>query len=252
MPNERLRDAMHRKRLTPGDLAVVTGVDPKTVERWITRDRIPYPRHRYALAAHLGETQTYLWPDALLPGRAAEVSESELIQIYSRRVAVPVELWRRLLTTAGQQISILVYAGLFLPEQHPNLVAILRERAESGARVRILLGDPDSPEVAQRGADEGIGDAISAKIRNVLAWYGKLDGVEGVSLGLHRTTLYNSIYQFDDEMLVNPHVFGFPAAHAPTLHLRRLAGGDLFNLYADSFDRIWSTARPLREHREAL
>lgn len=250
MPNERLRDAMHRSRLTPTDLAAVVGVDPKTVERWITQDRVPYPRHRHTLAVRLGETQSYLWPDALPPARAAKITESELVQIYSRRAAIPIELWRRLLTTATQQISILVYAGLFLPEQHPTLITILRERAEAGARIRILLGDPDSPQVAQRGAEEGIGNAISAKIRNVLIWYEKLDGVDGVTLGLHGTTLYNSIYQFDDEMLVNPHVFGFPAAHAPTLHLRRIAGGDLFNLYADSFDRIWSAARPTRQDRE--
>jgi hypothetical protein len=36
-------------------------------------------------------------------------------------------------------------------------------------RVRVLLGDPDCPEVAQRGADEGVDDAIGAKIRNARA-----------------------------------------------------------------------------------
>ena len=251
MPNERLRDAMHRNQLTTADLAATAGVDPKTVERWITQDRIPYPRHRHAIATQLGETQSHLWPEALSSTRAAEVAQSELVQIYPRRAAVPVELWQRLLTTPTQQVSILVYAGLFLPEQHPRLISILRERVEAGAKVRILLGDPDSPEIAQRGAEEGIGNAISAKIRNVLTWYDKLREVDGVSLGLHSTTLYNSIYQFDDEMLVNPHVFGFPAAHSPTLHLRRLGSGDLFNLYADSFDRIWSMAKPAWPQREA-
>jgi hypothetical protein len=250
MPNERLRDAMHRNRLTPTDLATTAGVDPKTVERWITQDRIPYPRHRHALAVQLGESQSYLWPDAVPKARAAEATQSELVAIYPRRAMLPAELWRRLLTSPTRELSILVYAGLFLPEQHPRLVSILRERAEAGATVRILLGDPDSPEVAQRGAEEGIGDAIAAKIRNVLAWYDGLQGVDGITVALHSTTLYNSIYQFDDEMLVNPHVFGFPAAHAPTLHLRRLPGGDLFDLYADSFDRIWSTAKPAWEQRK--
>ncbi|WP_428983123.1 hypothetical protein [Phytohabitans maris] len=66
-----------------------------------------------------------------------------------------------------------------------------------------------------------------------------------IAIGLHGTTLYNSIYRFDDEMFVNTHVYGYPAAHAPTLHLRRLTGGDLFDQYADSFDRVWSTAKPL-------
>jgi len=31
--------------------------------------------------------------------------------------------------------------------------------------VRIALGDPDGPNVAERGKEEGIGDAMPAKIR---------------------------------------------------------------------------------------
>ena len=118
MPNERLRDAMHRNRLTPTDLATTTGVDPKTVERWITQDRIPYPRHRHALAAQLGESQSYLWPDAVPKARAAEATQSELVAIYPRRAMVPAELWRRLLTSPTRQLSILVYAGLAVFDEH--------------------------------------------------------------------------------------------------------------------------------------
>ncbi|MFC0526256.1 helix-turn-helix domain-containing protein [Phytohabitans kaempferiae] len=245
VPNERLRDAMLRNRLTPTDLAEVAGVDPKTAERWITQDRIPYPRYRHALADRLGESQSYLWPQVVSTGRAAEASQSELVQLYPRRSMVPIDLWKRLLTGASKQISILVYAGLFLPEQHPRLVEILTERTRAGATLKILVGDPASVGVATRGADEGIGDAIPAKINNVLAWYEKLRGVERATVALHSTTLYNSIYRFDDEMLVNTHVYGNPAAHAPTLHLRRLSGGDLFDLYVESFDRVWSKAKPL-------
>jgi hypothetical protein len=153
-------------------------------------------------------------------------------------------VWRRLIGGAQDTISVLVYSGLFLPEQNPKLVSTLKAKAKAGTRVRVLLGDPDSPEVAQRGAEEGIGDAMGAKVRNVLAFYASLRAVAGVAVHLHRTTLYNSIYRFDDEMLVNTHVFGFPAAHAPVLHLRRLSGGDLFDTYADSFDRVWSTSLP--------
>ncbi|MGA3563802.1 hypothetical protein [Melissospora conviva] len=44
-------------------------------------------------------------------------------------------------------------------------------------------------------------------------------------------------------MLVNTHVYGFPAPHTPVMYLRRLSGGDLFDTYADSFDRVMSTSR---------
>jgi transcriptional regulator with XRE-family HTH domain len=241
MPNDRLRDALLRAGITPADLAQQLGVDPKTVERWIIQDRSPYPRHRHAIAALLKEPPSYLWPAAGSPAHRARIAQSELVTLYPRRAVVPQELWRRLIDSATEHISILAYAGLFLPEQNPKLVTTLKRKAKEGAHVELLLGDPESAEVARRGAEEGIGDAMAGKIRNVLAFYSPLLDVPNVSMRFHRTTLYNSIYRFDEEMLVNTHVFGFPAAHAPVLHLRRLSGGDLFDTYADSFDRVWST-----------
>ncbi|MFJ5664969.1 XRE family transcriptional regulator [Micromonospora chalcea] len=226
-------------------VAEQVGVDPKTVERWITQGRVPYPRYRHAIAALVKESESYLWPDAMPQQRANRVAQSEVVQVYPRRAAVPDDLWRRLISQAQERIGILVYAGLFLPEQQPQLVATLKAKAATGTQVEILLGDPDSPEVAQRGADEGIGDAMAGKVRNVLAFYQRLRDVQGVNVYFHRTTLYNSIFRFDDEMLVNSHVFGFPAAHTPVIHLRRLAGGDLFDTYADSFDRVWESSLPV-------
>lgn len=108
--------------------------------------------------------------------------------------------------------------------------------------MRILLGDPDSQVVADRGDDEGIGDTVPAKVRNALALYRPLRQVEGVEFRLHRTVLYNSIYRADDQVLVNTHVFGLAAAQAPAWHLRKLPGGELASLYIDSFERVWETA----------
>jgi hypothetical protein len=61
---------------------------------------------------------------------------------------------------------------------------------------------------------------------------------------MHRTTLYTSIFQFDDQMLVNPHVYGLLAAYAPTLHLRRVGSGGMFETYLRSFERVWQDALP--------
>lgn len=245
MPNERLRDAMLKNGLAPSDVAARLGVNPKSVERWITLDRPPYPRHRHALAALLRESESYLWPSALPPERAVRVAQSEVVHMYPRRSAVPSDLWGRLLDQASERISILVYAGLFFPEQDPKLPKVFKKKAAARCRVEILLGDPDCDAVALRGAEERVGDAMAAKIRNVLALYDELRGVEGVQLRFHDTALYNSIYRFDDEMLVNTHVYGVTAPHAPVLHLRRLSGGDLFDTYANSFDRVWSTSRAI-------
>ena len=61
---------------------------------------------------------------------------------------------------------------------------------------------------------------------------------------LHDTTLYNSIYRFDDDMLVNAHLYATIAYAAPVFHLRQLAAGELFTNYMQSFER--SGERPTR------
>ena len=109
----------------------------------------------------------------------------------------------------------------------------------------MLLGDPDSEPVATRGADEGVDDAMAAKIRNALALYRPLRAAGGVEFRFHRTILYNSIYRADDQVLVNTHLFGVTAAVAPVWHLRKLPAGELAGLYIDSFERVWETATPV-------
>ena len=243
MTNERLRDAILRNGMTPAAVATQIGVDPKTVERWITQDRAPYPKHRHAIAALLRQGESYLWPEALSPAKATRVAESEILHVYPRRSMIPHDLWQELAERANNQIGVLAYAGLFLPEQNPKFVPTLVDKANAGAVVEVALGDPESQEVAQRGEDEGIGSAMASKIHNALAFYQELRGNDNASVYFHRTTLYNSIYRFDDEMLVNTHQYGTPAAYAPILHLRRLSGGDLFDGYANSFQRVISKSR---------
>ena len=125
------------------------------------------------------------------------------------------------------------------------MVRLFADKARAGARVRILLGDPDSPQVAQRGEDEGIDEGMAAKIRSVFVLYRPVRELDGVEIRLHRTVLYNSIYRGDDQLLVNTHIYGTPAANAPVLHLRRVPGADMVSTYLDSFERVWDEATPL-------
>jgi hypothetical protein len=56
----------------------------------------------------------------------------------------------------------------------------------------------------------------------VLGYYRQMP--EAVELRLHDTALYNSVYRFDDEMLVNVHAYGILAAYTPVMHLRQVDG----------------------------
>jgi hypothetical protein len=86
---------------------------------------------------------------------------------------------------------------------------------------------------------------MASKIRNALVNYGPLFGLPGVEFRLHDTTLYNSIYRADDEMLANGHLYGVGAYMAPVLHIQRVPGGELFDAYAESIERVWETAKPI-------
>ncbi|WP_252440985.1 XRE family transcriptional regulator [Pseudonocardia humida] len=196
------------------------------------------------MSARLRVDESYLWPGALAGDQVASASESEIIVVHPHRWAVPRDRWGFLFDAAEQEIGILVYSGLFIADD-PGMLSLLRRKAEQGVRVRILLGDPDSTEVAVRGAHEGIDDALASKIRNVVVLYQPLRDVPGVEIRKHATVLYNSIYRADGELLVNPHIYGTPAAQAPVIHLRQIAGGTLVSTYLDSFERVWSESRPL-------
>lgn len=240
MSNDRLRDALMTARITHEELATDLDVNVKTVERWITQGRTPYPQFRHRISVLVQKDEGWLWPNGYSRKRRGEISESEIIHIYPYRVDVPDELWAKLFENATEKIGILVYSGFFLAEQHAHRIKQLKQKADDGAAIRILLGDPDCPQVALRGQEEDIGDAMAAKIRNVLrAYYAPYAQHPGISIRLHATTLYNSIFWFDNDMLVNTHAYGVPANFAPVLHLRHLSSGTLFQTYARSFDRVW-------------
>jgi transcriptional regulator with XRE-family HTH domain len=244
MANDRLRDALMAARITHEDLAADLGVSTKTVERWITQARLPYPRFRHRISILCQKDEAWLWPDGYSRKRRGEIGQSEIVHVYPYRADVPRELWARLFENATENIGILVYSGFFLPEQHASHIQLLKQKADDGASIRIMLGDPDSPQVALKGQEEDIGDAIAAKIRNVLlAYYVPFASHPGITIKLHATTLYNSIFWFDDDMLVNTHAYGVPAHFAPVLHLRHLSSGTLFQTYARSFDRVWDQTR---------
>ena len=239
--NEPLRRALLRARLREDDVAALLGVDPKTVRRWLN-GRVPYPHNRTAIAELVGADEGELWPDAggLL---AARSRPEELGTVYPHRWAVPREAWVRLFGSAEREIAILAYSALFIAED-AGILRILADKGRAGVTVRIALGDPNGPHAVERGEEEGIGDAMPAKIRNALTLYRPLGAVQNIEIRLHRTVLYNSIYRADGQFLVNQHTYGIPAAQAPLFCLCDADGNEMVSLYLDSFERVWASAAP--------
>ncbi len=248
MANERLRSSIGAASLTIADVATVAEVDPKTVERWITTQRTPHRRHRHVVASLLRTQESYLWPDLLGDARANSISEAELVCLYPNRAAVPWQLWTALLEEATEHIDILVYSGLFLPDVFPDVCQTLIQKSERGVRVRLALGDPASEAVRVRGQEEGIGDGMAGRISLTLKYLRAAIEAPTIDARLHSATLYNSIFRFDSDVLINAHVWGAPAAQSPVLHLRRLDGGHLLEHYETSFECVWAQAIPATDY----
>jgi hypothetical protein len=244
MRNERLTTAMTDRTLSRRAVAEQLLVDAKTVERWL-HGRVPQPRHRLVLAGLLAQPESYLWPElrSSHAGTAAP-DAAGLVSVFARRCDVPQPLWNSLIQQATDRIDVLAYAALFLPEEHPDLVSTLAAKSAE-VEVRIALGDPRSDKVAERGAEEELFDGMAARIRMTLKHLQPLASSPNVAVHLHATTLYNSIFRFGDEMLVNTHVYAGPAYRSPVLHLRQTFGCNLFETYTASFDAVWRTSVPL-------
>jgi hypothetical protein len=235
--NERLRAALLRSGKTVGELAEITDVDVKSVQRWVATGRTPHRVNAVRAAAALGEDVSYLWPD-IERGRQQPGTHPDLIAVYATRAEAPLETWRALFEQAQQRIGILVYAAVFLHELWPDFNRLLAAKARQGCQVTVLLGDPDSGAVRLRGREEAFGHGIETRCRQALMHYAPLAGTAGIEVRQHGTTLYNSVYIGDDIMIVNAHRYGMNAYATPVLQLRRATEGGLFDGYADSFDQV--------------
>jgi hypothetical protein len=151
---------MSRARLSEDDVASRLAVDPKTVRGWID-GRSPYPRHRWSLADLLNVSERDLWPD-LAPTSDDASHPAEIVAVYPHRWAVSRHAWLQLFNYVRYQIDILADSSLFLAEDS-GLLDTLTAKAKAGVEVRIALGDPDCPRVAERGIQEDIDATMAAK-----------------------------------------------------------------------------------------
>lgn len=244
MANERLRKAMATARVGVDGVATATQVDPKTVQRWLG-GRVPHARHRWTVAKLLNEREDYLWEEGARRTNAASTAQTaEILVAYGQRSDMPADAWWQLFTTATAQIDLLGYAIHFLPEQLPQLAHLLSEKSRAGCRVRIAVGDPDSARIRERDEEEQLGGTLPARIRTTLHHFRTLWENPSVQIRYHTAPLYNSVFRFDDEMCVTPHLYSLHGSKAPLFHLRRLGPHGLFAGFAAHFEAIWATTRP--------
>ena len=236
--NETLCRALIRARLSQEDLAAELQVDPKTVRRWL-EGRLPYPRHRWALAALLDTDEAELWPQL----RTRRSLPSEIRAVYPRLDRVPREIWLDLFGAARHDIGILAFGGLSHAGDS-EVMTLVASRAGLGAKVRVCLVDMDASDGSEPGAEQGSGTQVE-QIRSALAADPPLPRGGEVLIRLRRGVLYQSIYRADNRLLVAQHAYGVAPGRVPVLYLQSTDDGDLAAAYLESFERAWAEARPV-------
>ncbi|RJO70668.1 XRE family transcriptional regulator [Nocardia panacis] len=246
MAQQRLETAILRSGLSSAELADKAGVDVKTVNRWLA-GRVPHRRTRVRVAELLGETEETLWPAARPDTQAGAPATAEVLGAYAHRAEIPNDLWVSLVHKATRRIDIMGYAYPFVLELLPKASEVIAAKCLSGCDVRLGFADPDCDHVIERDTLEQMNGTLPGRIRNALSMLGPLPDTPGCRVGLHSTHLYNSVFRFDDEMIVTPYLFRARGYQHTALYLRRLSPHGIFESFADQFEQIWQTTVPYTE-----
>lgn len=247
MTNDALRQAMTRARLTERDLAEACQVDAKTVARWVAEEgRTPHPRHRWAASDALGVDEGMLWPDAIRKNMKTG-ADREVVAVYPYRSACPRAVWRRLISGATRELTFAGYTNYFLWLEIPNLGAALRRKAERGCEIRFLIGDPESETTRRREGLESVPLTVSTRIKVTLDELAKILETPGIDMRFGDEHIAMSVFVFDDEMLVTPHLAFLVGHDSPMFHIKRQQEDGLYDRFAYHVAELWNGGRATTE-----
>ncbi|MFG2135933.1 helix-turn-helix domain-containing protein [Streptomyces sp. NPDC048650] len=236
--------------LSPRKLAARVGVTSKTVERWLAdAGLVPHATNREDACRALGVDEEMLWP-RVVKDRIKTGNDRELVHSYPYRSACPSTVWAELVENSSEELFLAGYTNYFFWTQMPRFAETIRRKAESGCRVRILLGDPAGEVTAQRETIEDVALSVSTRIRITLEHLGRWGDLPGLETryssaedAVNHVSL--SVFRFDSDALVTPHLARLVGHDSPLLHLRRQGAGGMFDRFAEHSEELWSRAVPV-------
>lgn len=206
---------------------------------WVPGDADLHQLQQHADPARLPD-QTLI---AELIQRYQKRSDREILDVFTRRSNVPRELWDQLIAGAKSEITLGGYTNYFFWTERPNFSETLRQKAEAGVRIRILLGNPDGEVTRRREQIENAPLTLGTRIRITLDELAKLGPVPGIEVRYSETNaeahVSRSIFRFDREALVCEHIADRLGHGSLTFHLRRLQDDGPFDQYAAHLEHLW-------------
>ncbi|MEU5436088.1 XRE family transcriptional regulator [Streptomyces sp. NPDC020719] len=191
-----------------------------------------------------------IWPQAVRD-RIKTGNDRELAHSYPYRSACPSTLWADLVGSAKSEIFLSGYTNYFFWTQVPAFAETVRQKAESGCRVRFLLGNPDGEVTRQRETIEDVALNVSTRVRITLENLDRLGALDGLEArfsapldAINHVSL--SVFRFDDDALVTPHLARLVGHDSPLLHLRRHGSGGMFDRFTEHAEELWSRGVPVQ------
>lgn len=247
--NTALRVALTDAGLTSRQLAGRVGVSRKQVERWLgDAELTPHARNRQDAARALGVDEEMLWPQTV-KDRIKTGADREIIHSYPYRSACPSTVWSDLVEGAESEVFLAGYTNYFFWTQIPRFADVVRRKAGAGVKVRFLVGDPEGEVTRQREVIEDVALSVSTRIRITLEHLGRLGSLPGLEVrrvsaedAVNHVSL--SVFRFDDDALVTPHLARLVGHDSPLLHLRRQSDSGMFARFAEHAEELWGRAVP--------
>ena len=241
MVNDLLTAAIRAANLDQHQLADVAGVDPKTVERWIS-GRVPHPRHRAVIVREVGVEEAQLWPDtARVRGRSGM---EEITGAWARRDERDVPDWRALMRAAEDRVDLIGYSLLSVLEAR-GATAALAAKAADGVPVRVAIADPDSPHAQAADRLQRPAGRVIARVQSARERLRQLASEPGVEVREHRLPTSHTILRFDDQLLLTIHLAGTPGFQAPLLHLHRERDYGIFDQLTKHVEDVWQNSHAI-------
>lgn len=237
----RLAEQMQRRHISIRDLANRAGCDERTIQRALNGATTPQLRVAESIATVLDCEPDEIWPRV---GQNHLSPAALTARLFPSRAQIPADVWRDALAGTTSRIDFCVYGGTFLFDTVHGFLRLIRDAAARGVQVRIMVGDPGSTAVHQRGVEEGIGDALAGRCRLTLSRLAPIHDLDGVEIRTHSTPLYVSMFFMDDTLYANHHILGSPAGDNPVIVIPRDLDPEVWESYTNSFEHIWVGAHP--------
>jgi hypothetical protein len=232
-PSPEIVESWESTATPPGDVILAVGLASHG-----PRDIMPIPLSRDA-------ERVMGLMEALCDDLERIAGAPDVVRAYAMRGLIARPEWNNIIRDATDHLWLYGMAemGYAVDDQVPG---ILRDAAERGCDVRILLLDPGYAGAEDIDLDEGNPPGtLVPRVRASLARFAATRHIDGtaVQIRVYDAAPTVSIVRGDSRMLVTPYMRFFAGSNSPTFELVNSPDGKTFDRYTRHFENMWNQAK---------